>query len=124
MLPGVEKIDNGLSRHVDGKWTTPVELIDGSEHEEQEFACWNPVLFQPADGPLMLFYKVGLNPRDWWGALITSNDDGKTWSKPRRLGTNGDLPEANRNLLGPVKNKPIQLADGTILCPTSTENDG
>jgi predicted neuraminidase len=26
-------------------------------------------------------------------------------------------------LLGPVKNKPIQLADGAILCPTSTEVD-
>ena len=113
-----------LSRHVDGKWTTPVELVDGSENEDQQYACWNPVLFQPADGPLMLFYKVGLNPRNWWGALITSSDDGKTWSNPRRLGTDNALPKANRNLLGPVKNKPIQLADGTILCPTSTENDG
>ncbi|MCH2614871.1 MAG: exo-alpha-sialidase, partial [Opitutales bacterium] len=52
----------------------PVELVDGSENEEQDYACWNPVVFQPADGPLMLFYKVGLNPRDWGGALITSND--------------------------------------------------
>ncbi|MDG2385675.1 MAG: exo-alpha-sialidase [Pirellulaceae bacterium] len=113
-----------LSRHVDGKWTKPVELVDGSENEDQEYACWNPVLFQPANGPLMLFYKVGLNPRDWWGALITSNDDGKTWSKSRRLGTDKALPQANRNLLGPVKNKPIQMADGKILCPTSTENEG
>ena len=113
-----------LSRHVDGKWTKPVELVDGSENEEQDYACWNPVLFQPADGPLMLFYKVGLNPRDWWGALITSNDGGKTWSKSRRLGTDISLPKDNQNLLGPIKNNPIQLADGTILCPTSTENDG
>ena len=113
-----------LSRNVDGKWTTPVELVNGSENEELEYACWNPVLFQPVDGPLMLFYKVGLNPRDWWGALITSNDGGRTWSKSRRLGTDAALPEANRNLLGPVKNKPVQLTDGTILCPSSTENDG
>ena len=27
------------------------------------------------------------------------------------------------HLLGPVKNKPIELADGSILCPTSTEVD-
>ncbi|TWU62546.1 hypothetical protein V7x_42810 [Crateriforma conspicua] len=113
-----------LSRHVDGKWTTPVELVSGSENEQEEYACWNPVLFQPADGPLMLFYKVGLNPRDWWGALITSDDGGRTWSKSRRLGTDAALPEANRNLLGPVKNKPVQLTNGTILCPTSTENEG
>ena len=113
-----------LSREVDGEWTKPVELVDGSENEDQDYACWNPVLFQPAEGPLMLFYKVGLNPRDWWGALITSDDGGKTWSKSRRLGTDPALPKANQNLLGPVKNKPIQLADGSILCPTSTENEG
>ena len=113
-----------VSRQVNGEWSTPVEVVNGSENEDQDYACWNPVLFQPKKGPLMLFYKVGLNPRDWWGALITSDDDGKTWSKSRRLGTDDSLPEANRNLLGPVKNKPIQLNDGTILCPTSTENDG
>lgn len=113
-----------LSRLVDGKWSTPVEIVDGSEGEERQYACWNPVLFQPVDGPLMLFYKVGLNPSDWWGALVTSDDGGKTWSKSRRLGTDNALPHQNRNLLGPVKNKPIQLADGTILCPTSTENEG
>ncbi|MFT5466410.1 MAG: putative neuraminidase [Verrucomicrobiales bacterium] len=113
-----------FSLQVDGKWTAPVELVDGSEGEDQEYACWNPVLFQPKKGPLMLFYKVGLDPRQWWGALLTSTDGGKTWSKPRRLGTNDALPAANRNLLGPVKNKPIQLADGAILCPSSTENEG
>ncbi|SVA69171.1 uncharacterized protein METZ01_LOCUS122025, partial [marine metagenome] len=113
-----------VSRQVNGEWSTPVEVVNGSENEDQDYACWNPVLFQPQKGPLMLFYKAGLNPRDWWGALITSDDDGKTWSKSRRLGTDDSLPEANRNLLGPVKNKPIQLNDGTILCPTSTENDG
>lgn len=113
-----------FSRNIDGKWSTPVELVDGSENESQEYACWNPVLFQPRDGPLMLFYKVGLTPRDWWGAWITSDDEGQTWSKPKRLGTDDALPKANQNLLGPVKNKPIQLADGAILCPTSTENEG
>ena len=55
---------------------------------------------------------------------MTSNDGGITWSKTRRLGTNNSLPEANRNLLGPVKNKPLQLKDGSILCPSSTENEG
>ena len=36
---------------------------------------WNPVLFQPRGGPLMLFYKVGPSPREWWGMVITSTDD-------------------------------------------------
>lgn len=113
-----------VSRRSEGKWTTPVEVVDGSEGEDQDYACWNPVLFQPKDGPLLLFYKVGLDPRQWWGAIITSTDGGKTWSQSRRLGTSSSLPKANQNLLGPVKNKPVLLSDGSLLCPSSTENEG
>lgn len=113
-----------VSRHIDGAWSQPVEVADGSEHEAQEFACWNPVLFQPKSGPLMLFYKVGVNPRLWWGMVMTSSDQGASWSEPRRLGTSDRLFAENPNLLGPVKNKPIQLEDGTLLCPSSTENEG
>lgn len=113
-----------VSRHNGKSWSKPVEVVNGSENEDQDYACWNPVLFQPESGPLMLFYKVGLSPRLWWGALTTSEDDGKTWSTPHRLGTSDKLFAANRNLLGPVKNKPIQLEDGSILCPSSTENEG
>lgn len=113
-----------VSRHVGEQWSKPIQVVDGSENEDQDYACWNPVLFQPKSGPLMLFYKVGLNPRLWWGALITSDDGGKSWTKPKRLGTDRRLFAANQNLLGPVKNKPIQLSDGAILCPSSTENEG
>jgi len=73
------------------------------------------VLFQPKSGPLLLFYKAGPNPDEWWGMLMSSQDDGRTWSKPERL-PNG--------ILGPIKNKPVQLANGDILCPTSSEHDG
>jgi predicted neuraminidase len=65
----------------------------------------------------MLFYKVGPSPSEWWGMLMTSEDEGRTWSDPKRLGKH----QAINNLLGPVKNKPIQLADRTIVCPSSTE---
>jgi predicted neuraminidase len=67
----------------------------------------------------MLFYKVGPNPREWWGMLTTSEDGGKSWSRPQKLG--GHL--AVGHLLGPVKNKPIQLQNGAILCPSSTERE-
>src|SRR5678815_1809353 len=76
---------------------------------------WNPVLFQPKEGPLLLFYKVGPSPSEWWGMLETSTDDGKTWSAPKRL------PD---RVLGPIKNKPEQLPNGDLLCPTSSEDDG
>jgi predicted neuraminidase len=103
-----------LSRQVDGKWIKPIEVANGDQPEGKDRQpCWNPVLFQPKKGPLMLFYKVGPSPRSWWGELITSEDEGQTWSKPRKL------PEG---ILGPIKNKPIELADGTILSGVSTES--
>ena len=112
-----------VARHDGTKWLESVEVVNGTEGEEKDYPCWNPVLFQPKEGPLMLFYKVGPNPRDWWGMLVTSEDDGKAWSKPRKLG-NDEILGSNSNLIGPVKNKPIQLKDGSILCPSSTEHDG
>ncbi len=108
-----------VSRHRGGKWSRPVEVADGSEGEDKEYPCWNPVLFQPSKGPLMLFYKVGPTPGKWWGVLRTSKDDGKTWSDPRKLGRD----DAIGHLLGPVKNKPVPLKDGTILCASSSEHN-
>ncbi|HEY1052711.1 MAG TPA: sialidase family protein, partial [Prosthecobacter sp.] len=102
-----------VSRLVDGKWTESMEVANGVQPDGKRHPTWNPVLFQPKDAPLMLFYKVGADPQVWWGELRTSEDDGKTWSAARKL------PEG---ILGPIKNKPVQLADGTIICPTSTES--
>lgn len=99
----------------DGKWSTPVEVANGIESATVRYPTWNPVLFQPKGGPLMLFYKVGPEPSQWWGMVITSVDGGHTWSEPERL------PDG---ILGPIKNKPVQLADGTIISPSSTEHDG
>jgi len=61
---------------------------------------------------LILFYKVGPSPARWWGMMKTSRDGGRTWSEPQRL---------HDGVLGPIKNKPIQLADGTLVCGSSTE---
>jgi predicted neuraminidase len=106
-----------ISRLVDGDWTASEEIANGVQDSSLRYPTWNPVLFLPGDGPLMLFYKVGPDPRSWWGMLMTSNDDGKTWSQPVKLGEDAKTG----HLLGPVKNKPFQLDDGTIICPSSTE---
>jgi predicted neuraminidase len=106
-----------VSRMVGGKWTRPLEVANGVVDNNLRYPCWNPVLFLPVKGPLMLFYKVGPSPREWWGMLITSTDDGKTWSQPKRM---GEDPKVG-HLLGPIKNKPFQLEDGTIISPTSIE---
>lgn len=108
-----------VSHHDGQRWSRPIEAATGVQSAEKRYPCWNPVLFKPKSAPLMLFYKVGPNPRQWWGMLKTSNYDGRTWSEARKLGT-GPLG----HLIGPVKNKPIQLGDGSILCPSSTEHEG
>ncbi len=108
-----------VSRFEDGKWTAPVEVANGVESAEKRYPTWNPVLHQMKSGagwgPLLLFYKVGPSPSAWWGMMMTSEDGGKTWSEPRRL-PNG--------VFGPIKNKPVELGDGELLCPSSTEDNG
>lgn len=104
-----------FSRCVDGQWSTPVELANGRQDDGSRHPCWNPVLFQMPAGPLLLFYKVGPSPRAWWGMLISSEDGGVNWSAPRRL------PD---DIAGPIKNKPVLLDDGRLLCGSSTEDQG
>ena len=63
--------------HKEGdQWSTPVEVVNGVQSDTLRYPCWNPVLFQPKSGPLLLFYKVGPSPREWWGMLVTSDDEG------------------------------------------------
>ena len=104
-----------ISRNLNGQWTKPVEVANGIQDDGKRYPCWNPVLFKPSGAPLMLFYKVGPDPINWWGLFITSNDNGITWSEPTRL---------HGNVLGPIKNKPDQLTNGKVIAPSSTENNG
>lgn len=96
-------------------WSAPVEVASGIVPGELRVPCWNPVLFQAHSGPLLLFYKQGMQIASWRSMLISSHDGGHTWTAPRQL---------DARTHGPVKNKPIQLPDDTILCGTSDESDG
>ncbi|GAB4030569.1 sialidase family protein [Spirosoma jeollabukense] len=104
-----------VSRQEKGKWLAPENVANGIINDTLRYACWNPVLYHIPKGELMLFYKVGSSPSKWWGLLKTSSDDGRTWSAARKL------PDG---YLGPIKNKPVLLANGNLFCPTSTEGDG
>jgi predicted neuraminidase len=112
---GNDDVGIWVSRHDRTRWSAPVEVATGRQSDGKRHPTWNPVLFQPKTGPLLLFYKVGPTPSKWWGMLITSTDGGKSWSAPRRL------PDG---ILGPIKNKAVLLWEGSLLCPSSTEHDG
>ncbi len=111
---GSQDVGIWTSRLKHNKWSEPVIVADGVVNDTLRYPTWNPVLFKDKTGTFHLFYKVGPNPREWWGMVMTSRDSGETWSKPERL------PEG---FLGPIKNKPYQLDDGTILSPSSTETE-
>ena len=104
-----------LSRREGKTWTAPVEAARGVDAGGRREPCWNPVLFRPSGGPLILFYKVGPSPSRWRGMMTRSADDGRTWSEP------SPLPDG---VIGPAKNHPLEMADGTLLCGSSTEDDG
>lgn len=110
---GSKNVEIWSSRFNHNKWQPPVKLADGVINDTLRYPCWNPVLFRTRAGLLCLFYKVGPSPREWWGMARYSSDDGITWSSPEKL------PDG---MLGPVRNKCIQLADGRLLHPSSTES--
>lgn len=106
-----------LSRKNKGSksWTAPVKVAEGLQPDGSRKACYNPVLFEDEEGVVHLFYKVGSRVSDWKGFLISSRDGGHSWSRPF------PLPDG---YLGPIKNKPVQLAGGRVIAPSSTEGDG
>ncbi|NLR77553.1 sialidase family protein [Chitinophaga eiseniae] len=101
------------SLYKNNQWQRPVQLADGIISDTLRYPCWNPVLFRTRAGLLCLFYKIGPNPREWWGMARYSHDNGVSWSSPEKL------PDG---ILGPIKNKCIQLPDGHLLHPSSTES--
>jgi predicted neuraminidase len=104
-----------VCRLVNGKWTAPENVANGIQNDTLRYACWNPVLYQVPGGNLLLFYKIGPSPSKWKGFMKTSADGGITWSAQKAL------PDG---FLGPIKNKPVLLKNGTLICPSSTEDKG
>lgn len=107
---GANDVRIWIARSDDGvRWTQPDVVA-----EERGVPCWNPVLFRERkSGEIILYYKVGTNPQSWSGFFRRSKDAGRTWDASYIMPA---------GLLGPIKNKPIQLDDGTVLSPTSVES--
>ena len=97
-----------LSAKTEKGWSVP-RLIA----KDAQVPCWNPVLLTLRSGEILLFYKVGPQPSSWSGVLIRSYDEGDNWSSVENLPA---------GVIGPVKNKPLLLKNGKLLCGSSVES--
>jgi len=100
-----------LSERRQGAWMPPRLAAKLSDEPH-----WNPVLFQSPAGPLILYFKIGPSPYAWRTWMMHSRDEGRTWSAPAELISGDGIAR------GPVRCKPIVLADGTVLAPGSDES--
>lgn len=100
-----------VSKRVNSKWEIPRKIakINNQPH-------WNPVLFNPENGLLYLYFKTGKTIPSWITWVTCSSDQGETWSEPIEL-VEGDSSGGR----GPVKNKPIVLSNGDWIAPSSVE---
>lgn len=92
---------------IGGVWSEPVAVAKAEE--ELGGSVFNPVIVQCGGDTLQLYY---LSPDINDGRMITSCDGGHTWSKSVAL---------DKEFTGPLVNKPLYLADGTILAGGSME---
>ncbi|MGO9262843.1 MAG: sialidase family protein [Bryobacteraceae bacterium] len=107
---GAQDVAIWMARRTSIGWAQPVEAA-----REPNIATYNPVLFHSADGILWLYYKFGPHPDSWSAARKSSRDEGATWSAIEHLPA---------GLYGPIRAKPLVLANGTILSGTSVESYG
>ena len=104
---GSDDVEIWVSRRAPGSAWSPARAVT----DYPNAPTWNPVLFQEGDRTI-LFFKIGPSPREWIGAFRTSDDGGRSW---------GSVSYLPAGLTGPIRSKPIRLADGALLAGTSFE---
>ena len=86
-------------------WSEPQEIV-----HQGHSVCWNPVLCKLSESKLLLFYRVGPDPRHTISFLKRSLDGGYSWTQEELLPA---------GIVGPTKNRPIVTAEGKLICPSS-----
>lgn len=108
---GNDDVGIWITKGTSGNWTAPVRVA-----KTAHVPHWNPVLFRSPEGKIFLFFKTGKRIATWSTRIMTSEDEGESWSEAYEL-VKGD--EGGR---GPVRNKPIILSNGVWLAGASNEN--
>lgn len=121
---GADDVAIWVSIRHEERWSEPREV---ARHAGEP--TWNPVLFMPdsrrlfaevrveeeGDPPrLLLYYRAGKKISEWRSYVMESLDAGRSWSEAQPLPT---------GILGPIRNKPVVLADGTWIAGSSVETD-
>lgn len=98
------------ARRTASGWAPAAEVACGSDAQGGPLPCYNPVLFHGEGARLALVYSVGREKSPWLPYVKWSDDRGVSWSAAARL------PEGMR---GPDRNKPLLLASGELLHPST-----
>lgn len=101
-----ENVGIWLSFYNEGSWSTPSQIV-----ESKDSVCWGPVLAE-LQGELLLFYRIGKDPRHSLSFLKRSKDEGKTW---------GDAEMLPAGIVGPTNSKPLFDSLQNMICGSSVE---
>ena len=101
------------ARRTSKGWTKPHEIAAAIGPDGTRVPSYNPVLITPEANRLALVYSAGWEGKQWLPWVQWSEDQGETWTQPKRL------PDGMR---GPDRNKTFILPNGEVLHPSTAAN--
>lgn len=90
-----------------GAWNSPQQIVQAPSS-----VCWTPILAKDQGGKLLLFYRMGPDPRHTISLVKCSLDGGVNWS---------DAEILPAGIVGPTRSKPIIDNEGTMIVGSSVE---